>query len=688
MSIYSEIKKYLLFLVGFFCLLLVGHIIVLYFYSDAIEYPLPGGTVNVGILWEKPKLNVLNFDTKIENDPNDTVLRFIYRWLVRFSPTDKKMVGDLASCDIENFPAVRCRLSQNALWNDGTAMTKEDVIKTYAFFREKALNEHTKSQISLIDVSENEGDIVFRFKTRDVTALQVLFLPIIREKDIVEWWNGDINDTLSFSGPYVFTNKEDQKKSIFLARNPYYTHTNRPFFFDQVRFGFGTKNSEIYKVITPDIILSDANTDGKNTQWNSYIRPAFQGAFINAARVPLSLRKSLYQDIFGTIDIKDASLMPEENVFLWDIPNSPRTTNQSTFFQAVSALGYSYGGTFQAPENKPTTTPKKPLSYITNPGNVSPLFVANPTIDIRWTAPAGTTKVIINDYTLRNFVAKKRTFVYTAKKEFTNLTTGQNIYRVSFYGGTKLLAEESVTIYHDTDQAGLEKMKTTWEKENTTAPAAPVVVPTNLDPKKLYNREGRALSLKIIVQSESPYLRRIADEAKKKIEELGAEAVIEELSVNDIQSNMSKPDFAYDIVLTGVNLGLFYYDVGSFLHSNQIKNGYNMARIKDSALDTLLSRLTDRLYYDAPDRLRDIQVNIQKILEREFVIYTFGSPYEFMGTKNTLRGIKIPEFLAGREMLIDIMSRWYFKEGYKLSSEPKSVIWFFAWLKNELFSST
>lgn len=688
MSIYSEIKKYLLFLVGFFCLLLVGHIIVLYFYSDAIEYPLPGGTVNVGILWEKPKLNVLNFDTKIENDPNDTVLRFIYRWLVRFSPTDKKMVGDLASCDIENFPAVRCRLSQNALWNDGTAMTKEDVIKTYAFFREKALNEHTKSQISLIDVSENEGDIVFKFKTRDITALQALFLPIIREKDIVEWWNGDINDTLSFSGPYVFTNKEDQKKSIFLARNPYYTHTNRPFFFDQVRFGFGTKNSEIYKVITPDIILSDANTDGKNTQWNNYIRPAFQGAFINAARVPLSLRKSLYQDIFGTIDTKDASLMPEENVFLWDIPNSPRTTNQSTFFQAVSALGYSYGGTFQAPENKPTTTPKKPLSYITNPGNVSPLFVANPTIDIRWTAPAGTTKVIINDYTLRNFVAKKRTFVYTAKKEFTNLTTGPNIYRVSFYGGTKLLAEESVTIYHDTDQAGLEKMKTSWEKENTTAPAAPVVVPTNLDPKKLYNREGRALSLKIIVQSESPYLRRIADEAKKKIEELGAEAVIEELSVNDIQSNMSKPDFAYDIVLTGVNLGLFYYDVGSFLHSNQIKNWYNMARIKDSALDTLLSRLTDRLYYDAPDRLRDIQINIQKILEREFVIYTFGSPYEFMGTKNTLRGIKIPEFLAGREMLIDIMSRWYFKEGYKLSSEPKSVIWFFAWLKNELFSST
>lgn len=156
MSIYSEIKKYLLFLVGFFCLLLVGHIVVLYFYSDAIEYPLPGGTVNIGILGESPSLNVLSFDTKIENDPNDTVLRFIYRGLVRFSSTDKKIVGDLASCDVENFPTVRCKLSQNALWNDGTPVTKEDIIKTYTVFKEKASNEYTKSQVSLLDISENE----------------------------------------------------------------------------------------------------------------------------------------------------------------------------------------------------------------------------------------------------------------------------------------------------------------------------------------------------------------------------------------------------------------------------------------------------------------------------------------------------------------------------------------------------
>ncbi len=79
MSIYSEIKKYLLFLVGFFCLLLATHIVFLYIYNDAEKYPLPGGTINIGMMGKKPVPNVLNFDTKIENDTNDTVLRFLLR---------------------------------------------------------------------------------------------------------------------------------------------------------------------------------------------------------------------------------------------------------------------------------------------------------------------------------------------------------------------------------------------------------------------------------------------------------------------------------------------------------------------------------------------------------------------------------------------------------------------------------
>lgn len=79
MSVYSEIKKYLLYLVGFFCLVLGVHLVILYFYSDAETYPIRGGTLNVGIVGKKPVLDVLLADTKIENSSGDTVLHFIYR---------------------------------------------------------------------------------------------------------------------------------------------------------------------------------------------------------------------------------------------------------------------------------------------------------------------------------------------------------------------------------------------------------------------------------------------------------------------------------------------------------------------------------------------------------------------------------------------------------------------------------
>ena len=99
-----------------------------------------------------------------------------------------------------------------------------------------------------------------------------------------------------------------------------------------------------------------------------------------------------------------------------------------------------------------------------------------------------------------------------------------------------------------------------------------------------------------------------------------------------------------------------------------------MTRLKDTTLDTLLGRLTDRLYYTTPDKLRDIQLGIQKILERESIIFTLGSPFEYIKTKDTILGLKLPEFMAGREMLIDITTRGYFKQGYRRSPETKTII--------------
>ncbi len=104
---------------------------------------------------------------------------------------------------------------------------------------------------------------------------------------------------------------------------------------------------------------------------------------MNAGTLPAQLRKTLFYDILGTLDIKDEGIMSEENIFFGDIPNAPRNSSEDAFFQTVFSLGYSFGGTFQAPENKPQPIVKKTLQYITSPGNVTPLFVPSTTIEVR-----------------------------------------------------------------------------------------------------------------------------------------------------------------------------------------------------------------------------------------------------------------------------------------------------------------
>ena len=155
MSVYSEIKKYLLYLVGFFCVVLGAHIVILYLYSDASHYALRGGTLNVGIVGGTPEIDPLAADIRTNNDNNDTVIHFLYRGLLRYSNKDKKIVADLTTCSLDTFPVVRCTLTQDALWSDGSSVSIDDITATYQYFKENAKNEYTKAQLSLLEVQED-----------------------------------------------------------------------------------------------------------------------------------------------------------------------------------------------------------------------------------------------------------------------------------------------------------------------------------------------------------------------------------------------------------------------------------------------------------------------------------------------------------------------------------------------------
>lgn len=689
MSIYSEIKKYLLYLVGAFCILIIAHIGLLYLYHDAKHYPLPGGTLNVWIVGKLPTLDITLVDTKIENNSHDTVLKFLFRGLLRYSVDDKKLTGDLANCSIDNFPTVRCTLNKNALWNDGTSVTTEDIIATYNYLRENSKNDGTKARLAVVSATEDKGDVVFQFKTRDATTVDILMLPVLRKSDIGEAVK-DMKD-FSYSGPYTYYNQEESKETILLRRNRYYSSEWQIQYFDQIRFGFGETPALVQKHIDADIILSDEALEKKWFEVTKYTRPVFYGAFLNATSLPKNLRNALLADVLGPLDKQNSDFAPQDNIFFWEVPNASRVGGESIFFQTVFSLWYSFGGTTPPPEPESTVEPilVKKLQYINRPGNMTPLFMTETETEITGKTPEGTTRVTVNNYALKGFNARAKQFSYRVKKEFNNLVLGENLYRVIFFAGNKQIGEETITIYHHTIAEELAKIKTEWKQKNTPKVIPkPVVIDPTLDPKKLYARNGKPMTMKIIVQSDIPYLAEMGEKISTKLMDLGVTTEIQSSSMADLQKNIQNPAFSYDIILTWINLGVFHYNIGPFFHSGQVREWYNLSRVRDARLDNLLEKLTDRIYDTAPDKLRAVQININKTLEQESLVYALGSPYEYMYAKSSVLGRDVVEFIPGRELLIELVANTYFKEGYKREKDWKNVAGFIEWLYNELFRST
>lgn len=116
------------------------------------------------------------------------------------------------------------------------------------------------------------------------------------------------------------------------------------------------------------------------------------------------------------------------------------------------------------------------------------------------------------------------------------------------------------------------------------------------------------------------------------------------------------------MVLSSLDLGLFHYNILPFFHSNKIKNGSNISKVRNPSLDSIMERITEQLFYGAPDKLRNFETNASKIIDQEAIFFPLASSLEYIYAKNTLLGFPAPEFLPGHELLVDILAKSYLKE--------------------------
>jgi hypothetical protein len=136
------------------------------------------------------------------------------------------------------------------------------------------------------------------------------------------------------------------------------------------------------------------------------------------------------------------------------------------------------------------------------------------------------------------------------------------------------------------------------------------------------------------------------------------------------------------MILTGVNLWYFEYNIFPYFHSSQVKNGYNFSNIKKTSLDILLEELKSDIR--TPEDTTKIQEKVLNILQSEQIIKTLYSPKINLLIDKDIKNISIPNKLNNKSERKDLFTSIYIKENKIINFENKWFFDFFSFLFEKL----
>lgn len=261
--------------------------------------------------------------------------------------------------------------------------------------------------------------------------------------------------------------------------------------------------------------------------------------------------------------------------------------------------------------------------------------------------------------------------------------------------GGKKIAKETLTLYRSSSQEELDAKEKEYlgkissektnseleskKREQTKKTLTEKIVP--LDSAYYYNRDLKKMSLNLSFTNQSSFFKPIAQDIQSTLEQIGIEMTIQELKTEDIQNIVANGEKKYDMILTGINLGLFDYNIFPFFHSGQAEKGFNFSKMKNVALDILLEKLKSSQLNS--ESLNYIKSEILDILKKENVVFTLYSPYNSFFIDKNLKQVKTVNVIPYSSSIYDLGENMYLKEGRTLDINSKSFIGFFYWILEE-----
>lgn len=674
----AKLRKYL-FLISLFILIVTfAHIFYKYVYFDAKSLPIKWWTISEWIVWEVSHLNPLISNS----DYNKYIINILYRSLLRYDVKDKKIVSDLANCDIANLAYIECFLETNTYWSNKKPITVKDVTATYKILKTTNVNPVIKSLLADTIIEEKTNSIVFKNTKKNVNFLNIFFQPILNEELVNNIWIEDLTKPFFptkdsvYSWKYkVSSMKEDKNLWIIeltLEKNENYFNNN--VYIDKVIFKFFKNGSYILK--NKDII--NIFNDDENIIWKSvprlqsnyYSLPKYTAVFINSEKiVSKSLRnfilnkidreklikvlwKERYKEVINpyltdyiidkNIENKNIESIMENNWFykkpelakmiLWKelSKTTSWTTNIKTEDKSISVKDI---------EEKENTN----LAYIESWLSKKYSFITEDDILLKWSVKTDSpSAVYIDDYMLKWYKSWDNFFYYRLKEDnYETIKEWKNIYKIYFEIKWKKILKEELVVFYYKDLSKLEIEKNKFyesfiKKEVVQKPKEEekkVEIDSEIkkkldaiDDKFFYNKNIEKYTLKLIYIWKEKDLESTSDFIKTTLWEYGIDVQVQSVDLEDLAKFISRWDNFnnFDLVLAWINLGYFDFNVYPYFHSSQAKLGYNFSNIKKLSLDIILEDINWNNINK--DTLTDKQNKALKIIKDEQVVKTLYTP--------------------------------------------------------------
>lgn len=754
----QRLKKYLFLISIIFVILTSTHLIYSYIYSDAKETAIKWWSVSEAIIGKVPNLNPL----KNNSDQNKYINTILYRSLLKYDISKKKIVWDLTKCDISNLLTIECFLNENLKWSNWEDITYDDIIKTFEVLKSNEINPIMSSLLKTTTIKQTKTSIIFKNTKKDINFLKVFFQPIVSSKILnviskkeIEWSFSLPNGIYSWKYKVSNITKDETAwiTTISLERNDQYY--KNPVYIDTILFKVFPTIKDFLRNKGSINIFNDKDNLISWTiprlQEHNYILPQYVSVFLNTARIKSNDLRSLILDIINREDlVKELGTTKFKTVNNHFISNNyvASSTSKETFKSILAKKWYysldiiiskletqlsdikngkiisliSWEAQVKLISNE-VKIPQKKIKKIDNPKSkliTSPTwvdkynFISKNNILLEWKVHQWISAVYINDYQLKWYTAWSRTFRYRISTQRNTLKEWNNNYKIYFQKNWKKELVDEVNFFHSNDKSLLKKKeKEALERVVSIKKESPqnIKIPFNsqkkakvwtgtttnkqielekkiikakeLNKEYIYNEDLENYSLELYFLSWKADYKKTAEIIQQKLKEKGIKIELREISTQNLNSLLLSKRKNYDILLAGVNLSYFKFNIYPYFHSSQIESGYNFSNYRKLDLDIILEELKSKLLSE--DKVNLLQKKALKIINDNYLAKTIYTPILSNLVDKNIKSYSLEQDIPENIYRFEPLQKSFVNEEKKIITENKWVIWYIKFLFETLF---